>query len=95
MNKKSHKSIYFLGFVLILLSGVVFSQISASYSKTAEKERELASLEQELSLERMKNDDLKQQYMYIETDDFIMKKAKEAFNLIKDGEILFIKEKDD
>lgn len=95
MNKKRHKSIYFLSFVLLLLTGVVFSQISASYSKTAEKERELATLEQELVRAQNRNEELIEQYKYIETDDFIMKKAREEFNLIRDGEILFIKDNDD
>jgi cell division protein FtsB len=90
MNKKKHKSIYFLTFVLILLTGVVFIQISLAYTKTVSKENELQILEEELSLEKEKKIQLKEDMYYIETDDFIIEKARQEFNLIQDGETLIL-----
>jgi len=92
MNKKRHKSIYFLAFVLILLTGVVFFQISDAYTKSLHKEKELEVLQEELASEKERNVQLQEDQLYIQTDEFIMKKAREEFNLIKDGEIIFIKE---
>lgn len=92
MNKKRHKSIYFLALVFIVLTIVVFGQITNSYVKTSEKERELAELQEALANEQARNEELRLQYNYIETDDFIIKKAREEFNLIQEGEILFIQE---
>lgn len=93
MNKKRHKSIYFLSFVLMLLICVVFFQISSAYTKTVAKEKELEMLEEELLKEKEKQIQLEEEASYIETDDFIIRKAREEFNLIQDGEIIFI-EKD-
>lgn len=95
MNKKRHKSIYFLALVFIVLTIVVFGQITNSYVKTTEKERELAELQEALANEQARNEELRLQYNYIETDDFIIKKAREEFNLIQEGEILFIKEENE
>lgn len=90
MNRKKHKSIYFLIFVLLLLTGVVFIQISSAYTKTLAKENELQVLEEELMQEKEKKIQLEEEMYYIETDEFIIEKARQEFNLIQDGEILIL-----
>jgi len=95
MNKKRHKSIYFLTFVLCLLTGVVFFQISSAYTKSVHKEKEMQMLTNELILEKEKQIQLEEQKYYIETDEFIINKAREEFNLIQDGETIFIKKDED
>ncbi len=77
----------------MLLICVVFFQISSAYTKTVAKEKELEMLEEELLKEKEKQIQLEEEASYIETDDFIIRKAREEFNLIQDGEIIFI-EKD-
>lgn len=94
MNRKKHKSIYFLTFVLVLLTGVVFIQISSAYTKTVSKENELQILEEELIKEKEKQIQLEEDVYYIETDDFIIEKARQEFNLIQDGEILILPKED-
>lgn len=94
MNKKKHKSIYFLTSVLILLTGVVFIQISSAYTKTVAKENELQILEQELVQEKEKQIQLEEDVYYIKTDDFMIEKARQEFNLIQDGEILILPKED-
>lgn len=91
MNKKRHKSIYFLTFVLFLLTGVVFFQISSVYTKSVQKEKELQILEDELLLEKEKKIQLEEDKYYIQTDEFIMNKARQEFNLIQDGEVIYLK----
>ncbi len=92
MNKKRHKSIYFLMFVLALLIGVVFFQMLSASAKKVYKEKELVALQEELINEKEKHIKLEEDKLYIQTDEFIIKKAREEFNLIQDGEIIFIKE---
>ena len=95
MNRKRHKSIYFLTFVLCLLTGVVFIQISSAYTKTVSKENELQILEEELTREKEKQIRLEEDVYYIDTDDFIIEKARQEFNLIQEGEILILPKVDD
>jgi len=85
---------YFVVFVLVLLSGVVFFQISAAYTKTMEREDELHMLKEELVSEKEKQLELEEEKTYIKSDEFIIKKAREEFNLIQDGDIIFIKEEE-
>jgi cell division protein FtsB len=92
MKRKKHKSIYFLIFVLMLLSGIVFFQISEAYTKTLEKEQELETLNNELVSELERKVELEEMEYYIQSDEFIIKKARNEFNLIQEGEILFITE---
>lgn len=94
MNKKRHKSIYFLSFVLLVLTAVIFFQISTAYTKTVEKEKILAVIEQEITVEKQKKVDLKEELNFMGTDEFIVQKAREEFKLIRDGEILFIQNED-
>jgi len=94
MSKKRHKSIYFLSFVLVLITGVVFFQISSAYTKSVHKEQELAVLEEELTREIDLNVQLESEKLQIDTEEYIKKKAREEFNLINDGEIIFIQEND-
>jgi len=92
MNKKRHKSIYFLSFVLLVLTSVIFFQVSDAYTKTVDKEKILAAIEQEISIEQQTKIDLKEEMSYMNTDEFIIQKAREEFKLIQDGEILFIQD---
>ena len=92
MSRKRHKSIYFLGFVLILMTGVVFFQISSAYTKSLQKEQELTILQEELAREIDRNLQLESEKLQIDTEEYIKKKAREEFNLINDGEIIFIRE---
>lgn len=91
MNRKWHKSMIFLIFVVFLLGSVVFSQITSVYSKAMVKERELSNLQQELTIEKARKVNLEEEAAYIDSDEFIIKKAREEFNLIRDGETLYIK----
>jgi len=79
-------------FVLMLLSGIVFFQISEAYTKTLEKEQELEALNAELVRELERKVELEEMEFYIQSDEFIIKKARNEFNLIQEGEILFITE---
>jgi len=92
MNKKRHKSIYFLSFVLLVLTSVIFFQVSDAYTKTVDKEKILAAIEQEISIEQQTKIDLKEEMSYMNTDEFIIQKARAEFKLIQDGEILFIQD---
>lgn len=94
MNKKRHKSIYFLSFVLLVLTAVIFFQVSTAYTKTVEKEKILAAIEQEISVEQQTKIDLKEQQSFMNTDEFIIQKARDEFKLIQDGEILFIQDEE-
>jgi cell division protein FtsB len=59
------------------------------------KEKEMQMLTNELILEKEKQIQLEEQKYYIETDEFIINKAREEFNLIQDGETIFIKKDED
>ena len=95
MNKKRYKSIYFLSFVLILLTTVIFIRIFSDYTKIVYKTNELEALENELSLEKEKKIQLEEELYYIETDEFIIEKARQEFNLIQDDEILILQKENE
>ncbi len=94
MKRRRHKSIYFLGFVLLLMTGVVFFQVSSAYNKSLQKEQELVRLQEELDQAVERNVELESEKLQIDTEEYIKKKAREEFNLINDGEIIFIQEDD-
>lgn len=84
------KSAWFMVFVLVLLIGVVFVQISSAYVKNVEKEKELTQLQQELQAAREKQMDLLAQKEYMKSEEYIENTAREEFKLIKKGEKVFI-----
>lgn len=92
MYKKKHKSIFFLGLVFVLLTCVIVFQISQANIRAFEKQQELKVLQEEYERELERNQELEDEKLFIETDEFIMQKAREEFHLIQEGEIIFIQE---
>ncbi len=76
------------------MTGVVFFQVSSAYSKSIQKEQELVRLQKELDQAIERNVELESEKLQIDTEEYIKKKAREEFNLINDGEIIFIQEDD-
>ncbi len=93
-KKKKHKINYiFLMFVLNVIKWYCFfSKFQKRIQKPSKKEQELEVLNAELVRELERKVELEEMEFYIQSDEFIIKKARNEFNLIQEGEILFITE---
>ncbi|MBN2220599.1 MAG: septum formation initiator family protein [Vallitaleaceae bacterium] len=94
MAKRRNKSVVFFMAVLFLLTSIVAFQVYNTISRRIEKEKELAQLQQELSQEMERTKALEEELKYINTDEYIIERAREDLNLILEGEKVYIKTDD-
>lgn len=85
----------FIVMVLVLLLGVGFVQISASYSKNQMREQEVVRLEKEILSERQRQVELLKQKEFMNTREFIEDVARDKLNLLYEDEIVFKTEPSD
>lgn len=79
---------YFVTFVLILMMGIGFVQITSSYNKHQEREAEVAQLMEEIEGEKLRYIELNQTIHDMDSRDFIERMARTKFGLIYPDEIL-------
>jgi cell division protein FtsB len=89
-NASIKRAIVFMIFVLMILVGVTFSQISSSYVKEKKEAEKIVKLKREIHIERQKHLKLMEQKEYICSKEYIENIAREKFGLIMPGEIIFI-----
>lgn len=88
-QRNTHRrSMFFITFVLILMMGIGFVQVTSSYQKNMEKEAELAAIQEEIDMAKMRNVELNLTISEIGSRSFIEKMAREKFGLIYPNETL-------
>ncbi|NDL66426.1 septum formation initiator family protein [Anaerotalea alkaliphila] len=96
MRKKridnERRSIGFMIFVLVMLTGAVFLQVSNIYSRNLEREKEIGRLEQELQAAKELQVELLEEKEHVKSAEFIEAAAREKFRLIKQDEKVFIQD---
>ncbi len=93
MGKIKRSKIYIL-FVISVLTVVAGVQLINLFHQYNEKEGEAQALREKIRMENEKNLQLKEYEQYMQSDAFIEEKAREEFNLIKDGEEVYILKKE-
>ncbi|RRD93517.1 septum formation initiator family protein [Clostridiales bacterium COT073_COT-073] len=95
MEKERDKRsrLYILFVVCILVAAVTF-QLVGVFREYNEKQGEIEALQQKIKEENEKNLRLKEHEKYMKSDAYIEEKAREEFNLIKDGEEIYILKKE-
>lgn len=93
MGKIKRSKIYIL-FVISVLTVVAGVQLVNLFYQYNEKEGEAQALREKIRMENEKNLQLKEYEQYMQSDAFIEEKAREEFNLIKDGEEVYILKKE-
>ncbi|AVM68842.1 hypothetical protein C3V36_06075 [Lachnospiraceae bacterium oral taxon 500] len=93
MGKIRRSKIYIL-FVISVLTVVAGVQLVNLFHQYNEKEGEAQALREKIRMENEKNLQLKEYEQYMQSDAFIEEKAREEFNLIKDGEEVYILKKE-
>lgn len=93
MGKIKRSKIYIL-FVISVLTVVAGVQLVNLFHQYNEKEGEAQALREKIRMENEKNLQLKEYEQYMQSDAFIEEKAREEFNLIKDGEEVYILKKE-
>ena len=93
MGKIRRSKIYIL-FVISVLTVVAGVQLINLFHQYNEKEGEAQALREKIRMENEKNLQLKEYEQYMQSDAFIEEKAREEFNLIKDGEEVYILKKE-
>ena len=93
MGKIKRSKIYIL-FVISVLTVVAGVQLINLFHQYNEKEGEAQALRETIRMENEKNLQLKEYEQYMQSDAFIEEKAREEFNLIKDGEEVYILKKE-
>lgn len=78
--------------VFVVIGIMAISKIYVETENIANRKEQLNQIQKEISIEKQRKLDLKEEELYIHSDEFIVNKAREDFGLIQDGEILFIKE---
>lgn len=91
MAGRRNRSVVFFMAVLFLLTSIVAFQVYSTISRRIEKEKELAQLQKELSIETERTKELEEELKYINTDEYIIERAREDLNLILEGERVYIK----
>lgn len=87
-RNNNRRSMFFITFVLILLMGIGFVQITSSYNKNQEKEAEVAALMAEVEAEKLRYIELNRTIDDMGSRDFIEKMARNRFGLIYPDETL-------
>ena len=93
MGKIRRSKIYIL-FVISVLTVMAGMQLVHLFHQYNEKEDEAQALREKIQMENEKNLQLKEYEKYMRSDTFIEEKAREEFNLIKDGEEVYILKKE-
>lgn len=88
-SRKSGKSLRFLFFVVIILTGVVSVQISNLYLRDLQLQKEEAALRHQIQLAQQEQADLANYKVYMGTDAYVEELAREKFGLIMPDEILY------
>lgn len=92
-RKKSNKfSIFLIGFVMMVLCGIMVIQISDMKVKQHELKAQESNLKSQLAQEQQRTDDLQEQKVYVQTKQYVEEKAKE-FGYVYPDEIIFKPEK--
>ncbi len=87
-KNNNKRAMIFILFVMILLLGIGFVQISDSYTKNQEKEDEVAQLMAEIEAEKIQFIELNKTLEDMKSRNFIEKMARSRFGLIYPDEIL-------
>lgn len=94
LRQTNRRPILILGVILMLFLGVVTFQVYNLFQVQMAKEIELKELQAELDEELRVKRELEVEKEFIKSEEFVIKRAREEFNLIKDGEILIIREEE-
>lgn len=84
----NRRSIYFIGFVLILMIGIGAVQITSSYNKNSKLEGELVRLQNEKEALQREQIELNRTIHDMDSRAFVEKMARTKFGLIYPNEIL-------
>lgn len=77
------------GFLLVLLFFITY-KLSHQVYKQNKIDKEVEGLQAEINTLNQENQDLDELIVYLQTDDFKEKEAKDKLNLIKEGEQLVL-----
>ncbi|MDO4765731.1 MAG: septum formation initiator family protein [Eubacteriales bacterium] len=91
---KDKKAKRFIVMVIAVLTIAFFFQLKNVFHKYNQKQDEIEVLQQKIVEENEKNLKLKEYEKYMKSDAYIEDKAREEFNLIKDGEEVYILKKE-
>lgn len=91
---KKKKPTKFIWMVIAVLTIAFFFQLKNVFHKYNQKQDEIEALQQKILEENEKNLKLKEYEKYMKSDAYIEDKAREEFNLIKDGEEVYILKKE-
>lgn len=92
-RKKSNKmSIFLIGFVIMLLCGIMVIQMSEMKVRQHELKAQESDLKSQLAKEQQRTADLHEEKVYVQTKKYVEEKAKELGYVYPD-EIIFKPEK--
>lgn len=92
-DKDRHSKLYIIFAVCVLVGAITF-QLVGVFHRYNNKRGEIEDLKQKIKAEQAKNLKLKDHEAYMQSDAYIEEKAREEFNLIKDGEEVYILKKE-
>lgn len=92
-DKQKKAKIYIVFVVAVLVISLSY-QLFGVFQQYNKKQEDIEALKQKIKEESEKNLKLKEYERYMNTDEFIEEKAREEFNLIKDGEEVYILKKE-
>lgn len=87
-RQNNKRSMLFIMFVMIMLIGVGFVQISTSYIENKEREEEVASLLEDIELDKLVQLELLKTREEMKTRAFIEEMARTKFGLIYPDETI-------
>ena len=93
-KERDKRSKLYMLFVVCVLVGAISFQLVGVFRQYNEKQGEIEALREKIKEENEKNLRLKEHEKYMESDAYIEEKAREEFNLIKDGEEVYILKKE-
>lgn len=91
--RDKRSKLYILFVVCVLVAAITF-QLVGVFREYNDKQEEIEALEQKIKEENERNLKLKEHEKYMKSDAYIEEKAREEFNLIKDGEEVYILKKE-
>ncbi len=86
------RAMYFIILVVILFFGIFIAQITNSFYKNQDLERQVKSLEKQIEAEQARQLDLLEEQNYVNSKQFIEDTAREKLNLLYEDEIIFEEE---
>lgn len=93
-KERNWSSKIYILFALFVMVGVICIQLYDSFQEYTHRQEEVEELKQKISAENERNLKLIEQEKYTKSDEYIEDKAREEFNLIKDGEEVYILKKE-